>query len=117
MSEARLLGDLIATYLTLPESFNTKRLAVVLLPRMVTSPSRVAEAALMVAVVLMTVSPPMYEVPTKLPAFMTGLLRVLLAKVSTASRVTIVPSPGKIAELEVPVPPALRGKMPVTAEL
>ena len=46
---------------------------------------------------------------------MTGLVKVLPVKVSTAERVTMTPVLGNVAAELMPVPPELDGNMPVTA--
>ena len=63
----------------------------------------------------MLVLPAMSEAPVRVPLFMTGLLRVLLLRVSVAVCVTIVPDAGNIAEDLTPVPPFAGPKTPVTA--
>ena len=66
-------------------------------------------------VVFMTVDPVIVEAPPSVLPVRVAPARVLLVRVSVASRVTIVPALGNTAVELMPVPPLLVGKVPVTA--
>ena len=55
------------------------------------------------------------SVPTLVIVLITGLVMVLLFKVSVASRVATIPSAGNVAVELIPIPPRVRGSMPVVA--
>ena len=77
----------------------------------------IVDVVVMAPVVLMMVEPVMSPAPLIVPAVRTGAVRVLLVKVSVASRVTITPDPGYVAVEVTPVPPFADAKMPLTAAL
>jgi hypothetical protein len=83
---------------------------------MVTLPAVVSEDVVVIEPeVLMTVAPPMREVPCMVPAVMMALSRVLLVRVSAPSRTTMIPVDGYVAELFTPVPPLDEPRIPDTA--
>ena len=82
---------------------------------MVTLPATVEEPELIVPVVFITVLPVISELLPMVPELISGISKVLLLSVSTASRVAMVPAVGKVALELIPVPPALAGSSPVTA--
>jgi hypothetical protein len=57
----------------------------------------------------------MREAPDIVPELTTDAVRVLVVRVSAASRVTTVPVDGKTAVDDTPVPPSKVGRVPVTA--
>ena len=73
-----------------PRSFKTSALAVVLLPRIVTSPVTVVAPELTVPIVLITVDPFMTADPVTVPPFSKAFVRDLLVRVSTVLRPTNV---------------------------
>ena len=80
-----------------------------------TLPATVEDPELIVPVVFMTVLPVMSELLPMVPELISGMSKVLLLSVSTASRVAIVPAVGNVAFEFIPVPPDLVGSTPVTA--
>ena len=66
--------------------------------------------------VLMLVAPVITEAPSIVPVVISALVKVLLARVSAASRVTMTPLVGKVAVELMPVPPLVLGNKPATAE-
>ena len=84
---------------------------------MATFPDTDTDAALMAPVVLMVVEPPMTDAPFMVPAVITGLINVLLVRVSDAVCVTTTPELGKVAVELSPIPPRFVGKIPVPAAL
>ena len=95
--EARVSGAFSATELVEPLSLRTSLFAVELLPRIVTLPWELTLAAVSapvdaVPVVLILVDPSILDAPLIVAA-----LKVLLVRVSVASRVTTIPEAGKVA--------------------
>ena len=86
----KLSGAFKDTPFVVPLSLNTKEFAVVLLPWMVTLPTRVADRALIAPVVSMSVAPVISDVPAIVPVVIVGASRVLLVKVSGVLRPTKV---------------------------
>ena len=87
-------------------------MAVVAFPLIVTFPDTVAAPEAMAPVVLISVAPPIVELPLTV-----AVVIVLLVSVSVASRVTTTPVGGKIAVELTPVPPFAVGSTPLTAAL
>jgi hypothetical protein len=90
----RVSGDLNDIEFNVPLSLSIKRFAVVELPCTVTLPARVAEAAEILEVVLMTAAPVINVDPLSVPDEMIGEISVLPVRVSLAVRVTITPLAG-----------------------
>lgn len=98
--------------------FSTNLLAALTLPRMVMLPvEAMVEVVSMEPLVLIVVEPPIREAPLIVPLAITVLFKVLLLRVSVASRTTTVPEVGNTAEPLTPVPPLRVGKVLVTAAL
>ena len=74
-----------------------------------------ASPAVIVPVVLITEAPPIVEVPFINPVVRIALSKVLLYRVSDASRVTTVPEVGNAAVEATPVPPRVVGNTPEVA--
>jgi len=105
--DARVSGAFSATELVEPLSLSTSLFAVVLLPRIVTLPATVWAPELTMPVVLIVVEPPMLDAPLIVAAD-----KVLLVRVSVASRVTTTPEVGKVAAEFTPVPPLAAARVP-----
>ena len=108
-------GALNASDLVVPLSFKTSLLAVLALPRMVTSPETVAAPESRVPDIRIVVLP-LTTALLSVPPLMAGVEIVLFVRVSAASLVAMIPLLGKVAVEASPEPPRLVGKMPVTAE-
>ena len=97
-----------------PLSYITSLFAFVPSPTMLMLPSIVAAPLRSVPEVLMTVVPLMTPL-FKVPPLRSGVVRVLFVNVSISVLVTTTPVVGKVAFDDVPVPPRVRGSIPVTA--
>ena len=74
-----------------------------------------APVASIVFAILIRVVPVINDAPLIVADPMIGVSKVLLDKVSTASRVAITPVDGNVAVELMPVPPERVGSMPVIA--
>ena len=105
--EARVSEAFRATELVEPLSLSTSLFAVVLFPRIVIFPATVAVPDFIVPAVSIEVEPPILDAPLIVAA-----LKVLLVRVSVASRVTTMPEVGKVAVEFTPVPPLATARVP-----
>ena len=99
----------------LPGLFSTSLPEVVLFPLIVRLPTELMVEDVVIELdVSIVVAPVISEVLPIVPALINGLVRVFAVKVPAPFSVTIVPLVGKTAVDEVPVPPKVAGKIPVT---
>ena len=73
------------------------------------------EAVVIDPCTLMTVDPLINDAPFIVPAVMTGLVSVLLVRVAVPTSVRTTPELGKVAVEDMPIPPLLVCKIPLTA--